>query len=123
MEKSKGKIVKIKIRESDGLETKLFLIKKLIFYKNPISIYKLSKDLKMPSSQIYYHFQNLIEQKIIIQTEKGYKLIDCFYHLSDHLEHLTAFFISLLYCHPELSEDELNNIANYILTISTLEIE
>lgn len=120
---TEAKNINLNVKNGENLETKLLIIRKMMFYKIPVSMYKVAKDLKMSSSHVYYHFQSLIESGVVLFDGKQYRINECFKCINDFLELLMPFFEAIIKTNPEFSEEQLTDIASYMLAITTIEVD
>ncbi|KKN39600.1 hypothetical protein LCGC14_0741740 [marine sediment metagenome] len=109
--------------EPNGLNTKLFIIQRLIKMKEPVSMYKLAKDLHMSTSKVFYHFNTLIDSGVIILYKNKYQINPCFKYPNDILELLMPFFECIRELNSDLDGDQLLNFTNYFLATISLEVE
>jgi len=115
--------IRVKVKDKNGLDTKLFIIQSMVKYKEPISMYRFAKDHDMSTAQIFYHFNSLVKNNVIVKCEDGFELNVCFKHINLHLEKLVPFFQSIADDNPDLDIEDLNILASFMLAISTIEVE
>ena len=101
-------------------KTKLLIIREMMCYKVPISMYRIAKILKMSLSLVYYHVQSLIESGVILCNDKKYEINSCFKYINDFAELLLPFIEALYKSNPELNRKQLNDLASYMLAMKKL---
>lgn len=118
------KKVRLKIdRASNGLDTKLFIIKRLRGYDEPISMYQFAKDCNMDRPNVHYHFKPLMECGVIIIHQKKYQINPCFKYVNDILEILQPFFECLAELNSDLNTNQLSDLASYLLAMISIEVD
>lgn len=116
--------LEVKIKDkSECLEKKLLIIRKMMYYKEPISMYKVAKDLGMSTSGLYYHFTQLIDEKIIDSLNGKYIINSSLKYINIHAELLFPFIESVMKANPDLKPDELLNLISYMLAMLSIEVD
>jgi DNA-binding transcriptional ArsR family regulator len=117
----------INLISADGAETRLAVLRQLLAYAEPVTAYRVGKDLGLELNRVSPALKRLAVEGAVecvqVGETKRYAPIPCLAHYEEHLPPLLALVQDLADDNPEDEPEQLLAILTYLISLVHVEVE